>query len=172
MSKSLSASAAVVLSVATGAAITAASQSMTSTNKATTKALDAMHADGVRGFMLRAATKDEAVFDAVLGFVIKGFDADAQKLLTVDIKSLNDTQKATRRLLRQEAGSRVGKFASLLDKREKSGSANNGPNLWSVRIRREIEALKDGLKKAKPGNLLDVDVVDTIAALDDVLATL
>lgn len=162
----------VVLSAATGAAITAASQSMTSTNKATTKALDALHADGVRGFMLRAATKDEAVFNAVLGFVIKGFDTEAQKLLTTDVKTLNDTQKATRRLLRQEAGSRVGKFASLLDKRESAGSSNNGPNLWSVRIRREIEALKDSLKKAKPSKLLDVDVVDTLAALDDVLATL
>lgn len=162
----------VVLSAATGAAITAASQSMTSTNKATTKALDAMYADGVRGFMLLAATRNETIFDAVLGFVIKGFDVEAQKLLTTDVKTLNDTQKATRRLLRQEAGSRVVKFASLLDKREKSGGSSNGPNLWSVRIRKAVEELKDGLKKAKPGKLLDVDVVDTLAALDDVLATL
>ena len=164
----------VTISANTGELIVAASQSMTSTNKATTAAIDGMYGDGVRSHMLRKDTKVESVFDAVFSFVVKGLDDDAQRLILSESKGLSDTEKATKRVLRQEVGSRIGKFAKALERREnnKTNGAGSGPRLWSVRIREEVQALIDGLQKAdakEDDKLLDVDVVDAIQALEAVL---
>jgi hypothetical protein len=124
--------------------------------------------------MLRKDTKVEAVFDAVFAFVVKGLDEDAQRILAAEPKNLSDTEMAPLRYLRLVVGSRIGKFASALERREgnEKNGAGSGPRLWSVRIREEVEALIDGLKKAdakEDDKLLDVDVVDAIRALNEVL---
>ena len=113
------------LSTATVNAISTWSNKTLSTDKAKTKAIDALHADGVTSEMLKAPEKGEStvLFDSVKVSIVLGFTAQIQALLKKDTKGLSEQQKGDKRYWQQQIGSKLKDLRNALASREAKAKA-------------------------------------------------
>ena len=116
------------LSTATINAIGAWSGKSREADNAKVKAVDGLYADGVTSAMLLAPAKGEStvLFDSVKVSVVLGFTAQVQALLKKDTKTLNETQKDTKRYWQQQIGSKVKDLRKALARREAQAQESDG----------------------------------------------
>lgn len=116
------------LSTATINAIGAWSGQSIKTDKAKTKAIDSLHADGVTAAMLEAPAKGEStvLFDSVKVSIVAGFTASTQALLKKDTKTLSEQQKSDKRYWQQQIGSKLKDLRNALTRREAQNADSNG----------------------------------------------
>lgn len=153
-------------SIATGVSKSLAGQ------RAMSKAVDVLHAEGITSEMLVAPKKDEdrTFYESVCGAVVLGFTQTVQDLLGKDTKSLNETQKADKRYWQQQIGSKVKDLRNMLARRESASEGGDGANEKSTlesRIKRDLAKYIAQLEKVESfkGN-----VVDLIADLKSAIA--
>jgi len=110
------------------AIIEAVSSDIASNNK-WLKAVDNLIADGVKASWVATEKKGgrSDVRDEVRSAVTMGFTKDQQALISKDIKTLSDSEKADRRYVIQQIGSKLGEVERRLLKAE-SASDNNPPS--------------------------------------------
>ena len=113
------------LSSATVTAIGAWSGATIKADKAKTKAIDALFADGVTAAMLKAPEKDESavLFNSVKVSIVLGFTASIQALLTKDTKTLGEPMKQEKRYWQQQIGSKMKDLRNALASREAKAKA-------------------------------------------------
>jgi len=97
-------------------------------DKAKTKAIDSLHADGVTAEMLEAPAKGEStvLFDSVKVSIVMGFTATIQTLLKKDTKTLSEQQKSDKRYWQQQIGSKLKDLRNALKKREAQSAESDG----------------------------------------------
>lgn len=113
------------LSNATISAISTWSNKSLTTDKAKTKAIDSLFADGVTAAMLKAPEKGEStvLIDSVKVGIVLGFTAATQALLKKDTKGLSETQKTDKRYWQQQIGSKLKDLRNALASREAKAQA-------------------------------------------------
>jgi hypothetical protein len=116
------------ISNATVAAIGAWTSSATKADKAKTKAVDALWADGVVASMLEAPKKGEAttLYDSVKVGIVMGFGAAIQSLLKKETKTLSDKEKTDKRYWQQQIGSKLKDLRNALARREAEATGSDG----------------------------------------------
>ena len=116
------------LSTATIEAIGSWSGQSIKAEKAKTKAVDSLHADGVTATMLEAPAKGEStvLFDSVKVSIVLGFTATIQTLLKKDTKTLSEQQKSDKRYWQQQIGSKLKDLRRALTIREAQGQESDG----------------------------------------------
>jgi hypothetical protein len=97
-------------------------------DKAKTKAIDSLHADGVTASMLEAPAKGEStvLFDSVKVSIVSGFTVAIQGLLKKDSKTLSEQQKSDKRYWQQQIGSKLKDLRRALTIREAQNADSNG----------------------------------------------
>ena len=116
------------LSTATIEAIGSWSGQTIKADKAKTKAIDSLYADGVTAVMLEAPAKGEStvLFDSVKVSIVLGFTASTQALLKKDTKTLSEQQKSDKRYWIQQIGSKMKDLRRALTRREAQGQESDG----------------------------------------------
>ena len=116
------------LSTATINAIGAWSGATIKADKAKTKAVDGLHADGVTADMLKAPEKGEStvLFDSVKVSIVLGFTAAIQALLKKDTKTLGEPMKQEKRYWQQQIGSKMKDLRNALTRREAQAQESDG----------------------------------------------
>lgn len=151
----------VKLSTATIDAISTWSNKTLTTDKAKTKAVDSLHADGVTADMLKAPGKDEprALYDSVCIGIVTGFTANVQALLKKDTKSLSEQQKGDKRYWQQQIGSKLKDLRNALARREaasESGGAEADKSTWESTKRKVLSEIIAQAQKKESTTIKDI----------------
>jgi len=110
---------AIKLNQSTREAITTYAASENRTDKAREKALKALQANGITAAMLDLKAKEHGALHAdIKAAIVASWPPTKEALLDANVKKLNKGQKATRRALQQQLGSRYSKLVSTLRKLE------------------------------------------------------
>lgn len=161
------------LSSATIEAIGAWSGKTIAADKAKTKAVDSLHADGVTADMLEAPAKGEStvLFDSVKVGIVLGFTAANQALLKKDTKTLSEQQKSDKRYWQQQIGSKLKDLRKALRIREAQGQESDGAgsdkSSWESTKR---TVLADMIKQAQKKN--ETTIKDMPAFIKDLQSAL
>lgn len=118
------------LASATRSAIIDAVSSDIQSNNKWIKAVDSLIADGVKASWVATEKKGgkPEVREEVRNAVTMGFTKDQQALISKDIKTLSDSEKADRRYVTQQIGSKLGEVERRLLKAE-SASDTSAPSI-------------------------------------------
>lgn len=150
------------LSNATISAIGAWSGQTIKADKAKTKAIDALHADGVTAAMLVAPAKGEptVLFDSVKVSIVLGFTASVQALLKKDTKGLSEAQKADKRYWQQQIGSKLKDLRNALTRREAQGAESDGAgadkSTWEATKRKVLSEMIAQAQKKEATTIKDI----------------
>lgn len=149
------------LSTATVEAIGAWSGQSVKTDKAKTKAIDALHADGVTADMLVAPAKGESftLYDTVKVSIVLGFTASVQALLKKDTKTLSESQKTDKRYWQQQIGSKLKDLRNALARREaagESGGAEADKSTWEATKRKVLSEIIAQAQKKEASTIKDM----------------
>jgi hypothetical protein len=131
-------------------------------DKAKTKAVDALHADGVTAEMLKAPGKDEprALYEAVQVSIVLGFTTAVQVLLKKDTKTLSESQKTDKRYWQQQIGSKMKDLRNALSKRERQGEESDGAgsdkSSWEATKRKVLAEMIDQAQKKESTTIKDI----------------
>jgi hypothetical protein len=156
----------VKLSTATIDAIGTWSNKTLTTDKAKTKAIDSLHADGVTAAMLKAPEKDQprALYDSVCISIVTGFAANVQTLLKKDTKSLKEEQKKDKRYWQQQIGSKLKDLRNALARREAqlkaemegSNGAEEDKSTWESTKRKVLSEIIAQAQKKEATKIKDL----------------
>ena len=119
----------VKINTAISGAITSITKANEARDKATTKPLDTLWAEGARSADFKSPAKglDRAFYNQAKLDVVAGFAVVERKLLATDTKNLSEDSKALKKKIQQKIGARMGDIARLLKAREpKATKAPNG----------------------------------------------
>jgi hypothetical protein len=150
------------LSTATINAIGAWSGQTVKADKAKTKAIDGLFADGVTADMLKAPAKGEptVLFDSVKVSIVLGFTASVQALLKKDTKGLNDAQKFEKRYWQQQIGSKLKDLRNALTRRETQGAESDGAgsdkSSWEATKRKVLSEMISQAQKKESSTIKDI----------------
>lgn len=110
--------------------------------RAMSKAVDALQADGVTVDMLTAPKgkgADRSFYDSVCAAVVAGFTATVQGLLSKETKTLSDEKKNEKRYWQQQIGSKVKDLRNMLARRIAEGeSGANKKSTLEGRLQRDL----------------------------------
>lgn len=151
----------VKLSTATINAIGAWSGQTIKADKSKTKAIDALHADGVTADMLKAPGKDEprALYDSVQISIVTGFTANVQALLKKDTKTLSESQKTDKRYWQQQIGSKLKDLRNALARREAAGESDGAgadKSTWEATKRKVLSEMIAQAQKKEASTIKDM----------------
>lgn len=170
----------VKLSTATISAIGAWSGSTVKADKSKTKAIDALHADGVTSDMLKAPGKDEprTLYESVCIGIVAGFTAPVQALLKKETKTLSDAQKGEKRYWQQQIGSKLKDLRNALARRERAESgesdgAGADKSTWEATKRKVLSEIIAQAQKKEGTTIKDMAafIKDLQSALARIPAT-
>lgn len=131
-------------------------------DKAKTKAVDALHADGVMADMLKAPDKGEStvLYDSVKVSIVLGFTTTVQALLKKDTKTLSESQKSDKRYWQQQIGSKMKDLRNALAKRERQGEESDGAgsdkSSWEATKRKVLAEMIDQAQKKESTTIKDI----------------
>lgn len=134
------------------------------------KVTDNLQADGIKAHMIATEKKGgkPEVREAVRDAVIMGFTATEQALLGKEAKSLDETEKASKRYIQQQVGSMLGHIERLLKKAEakqEDGAPKQATTKWS-RAQDFLRKLIDDIQEADGvAGLSPADAIRTAKAL-------
>ena len=139
------------LATTTRSAIIEAVSSDIASNNKWIKAVDSLQADGIKASMIATEKKggNADVREAVRGAVTMGFTTNQQALISKDIKTLSDTEKAERRYVTQQIGSKLGEIERRLTKAENASDTtapSQATTKWSRfqdQLSKMIDAVQD-----------------------------
>lgn len=162
------------ISKTTGAAISSFVGDKTDARRKLTTVCDALIADGhtdLAAYRAPAKGEDRTFYDSLLSYVVKGFPAEAQKLLSLSVKELAEGQKAERRTWSMRKGSDIGDIRNAMTTRLQRDEGNGAqtPVAEEVKI---FEALAKVVKKAEKLEKPNFDVVTFNKHINAALKTL
>jgi len=154
-------------------------------------ALEALAADGVESYMLKAPKKEDnhkATFDTIKAIVVSGFPSAVQSLLHKDIDTLSgprgkgvkankDGEETEQRLYwQQQIGSKMKDLRQGLEKREKpegetegEGEGEGSTATWESRTRETLSKILKQCEKKEASTIADMarfmDSIKTAIAL-------
>ena len=101
-------------------AITSITKANEARDKATTKPLDTLWAEGARSADFKSPAKglDRAFYNQAKLDVVAGFTVAENRLLVADTKNLSEDRKLLKKRIQQKIGARMGDIARLLKARE------------------------------------------------------
>lgn len=159
-------------------------------NNARGLALEALAADGVESYMLKAPKKEDShkvTFDAIKAIVVSGFPAAVQSLLHKDITTLSgprgkgvkadkDGEETEQRLYwQQQIGSKMKDLRQGLEKREApeagdgEGDGEGSNATWESRTRETLSKILKQCEKKEASTISDMarfmDNIKTAIAL-------
>lgn len=158
------------LSNTTRSAIVEVISSDLATNKRWVKAVDALRADGIMSHMIATEKKGgkPEIREAVRDAVVMGFSKAEQALLAKDPKSLDDSEKANKRYVSQQVGSKLGEVERRLAKAEAladGGVVKQATTEWS-RAQDFLTKLMDKIQDSDGiADLHPADAIRTIKTL-------
>jgi hypothetical protein len=131
-------------------------------DKAKTKAIDSLHADGVTAVMLEAPAKGEStvLFDSVKVSIVSGFTVAIQGLLKKDSKTLSEQQKSDKRYWQQQIGSKLKDLRRALTIREAQGQESDGAGAdkssWESMKRKALSEIITQAQKKDASKIKDI----------------
>jgi hypothetical protein len=134
------------------------------------KVVDNLQADGIKSHMIATEKKGGKVEirESVRDAVTMGFTKTEQALLKKEAKSLDDTEKATKRYVQQQVGSMLGHIERLLAKAEakaEDGTPKQATTKWS-RFQDQLNKMMDEIQNSDGvADLHPADAIRTIKVL-------
>ena len=131
-------------------------------DKAKTKAVDALHADGVTADMLVAPAKGESftLYDTVKVSIVLGFTTAIQALLKKETKGLSETQKSDKRYWQQQIGSKMKDLRNALARREAVEAGSDGAEAdkssWEATKRKVLADMISQAQKKEASSIKDM----------------
>ena len=163
------------ISKTTGAAITdLVSHSVSGYGKLTT-VCDALLADGhtdLAAYRAPAKGEDRTFYDSLLSYVVKGFPAEAQRVLSIPAKDLSEAEKALKSEWGRNKGREVANIRNAMTKRlqREEGNGAQTPVAEEVKIFERLAAIAKKAQKLEKPNFDVVTFNKHINAAIKVLA--
>lgn len=164
----------IKLSNTTARAIGDWTGSTVKSDKAKIKAVDSLHADGVKADMLKAPDKgsDRTFYESVLFAITTGFSAAVQTLLKKETKSLSDSDKQEKRYWQMQQGSKMKDLRNALTRRESANDGSDGAGSkhasWEASKRKVLADMISQAQKKEKHSIKDM--AEFIKALQAALA--
>lgn len=126
-----------------------------------TKVCDALIADGHTDLAAYYAPKgddDRTFYDSLLGYVVKGFPAEAQRVLSIPAKELSETEKALKDKWGQYKGREMGNVRSAMVTALKRAEGNGA----QTPVAPETKIVEDLARAAKRAQKLENPSFDVV----------